>query len=241
MERSNVICHMVTSIDGKISGNFEKEPLVETSVFPYYYQALFEFGAAMATGRATNEETLKIVGSAEIDFSKYSDTEVDYEDYIIKDPNQHYFVSFDRKGRCNWGTSHFEHLGKRLLLVEVLTKKAKKEYLAYLREVGIPYIFAGEEEMDIELALKKLKSEFGVETLVLCGGAVINGAFFKEDLIDEISLTVAPYVEGNRDEKSFVELWADYHNTAFPLKKATPIDGGGVHLLFAREGIKKEQ
>lgn len=116
-------------------------------------------------------------------------------------------------------------------------KDAKKEYLAYLREVRIPYIFAGEtaSKMDLELVLNKLKVGFGVETVMLCGGAVLNEAFFKEDLIDEISLTVTPYVEGNRDAKSFVELWADYRNTAFPLKEAKPIAGGGVHLLFAKD------
>ncbi|MBA1393182.1 deaminase, partial [Lactobacillus sp. XV13L] len=131
---------------------------------------------------------------------------------------------------------HFEHLGKRLLIVEILTKDAKKEYLAYLREVGIPYIFAGESSstMDLNMALIKLKTKFGIENVVLCGGAVLNGAFFRDSLIDEISLTVAPYVEGNRDAKSFVELWADYNNTPYPLKESTPIPGGGVHLLFKK-------
>lgn len=50
---------------------------------------------------------------------------------------------------------------------------------------------------------------------------------------------VSSYVEGSQDEKSFVKLWTDYHNTTFPLKEATALPGGGVHLLFEKESEEK--
>ncbi len=236
-ERTKVTTHMIVSIDGKINGKYEDEPLTET-VFGHYYETLFEeFGTAMGVGNKTNVETMEKMGSQPVDFSKYVDVEVTYDDFIVQNPNGHYYVSFDRKGTCTWPTNHFEHLGKKLTYLQVLTKAVKKEYLAYLRDMNIPYIFAGEAdgEMDLTLATSKLKTEFGIENLVVCGGAIINGAFFDADLVDEISLVVSPYMEGDKEMKTFAEINGAFKNTTYPLKYAKPIDGGGVHLVYTKE------
>ena len=36
-------------------------------------------------------------------------------------------------------------------------------------------------------------------------GASINGGFLKEDMIDEFSVVVLPYVDGNRQHKALVD------------------------------------
>lgn len=38
----------------------------------------------------------------------------------------------------------------------------------------------------------------------MCGGAEINAAFFKADLVDEISLVIGPAIDGNRHALTFV-------------------------------------
>ena len=50
----------------------------------------------------------------------------------------------------------------RAHIIEVLCEDAKDEYLAWLRSVGISYIFAGQKEMDLSLALSKLYSLFNI-------------------------------------------------------------------------------
>ncbi len=55
-----------------------------------------------------------------------------------------------------------------------------------LRKLEISYIIAGEDELDKELALIKLKEKFGIDTLMLGGGGVINWAFIKDGLCDEL-------------------------------------------------------
>ncbi len=69
----------------------------------------------------------------------------------------------------------------------------------------IPYIFAGKDKIDIDLALFKLKNIFGCETLLLEGGSILNGYFQRADAIDELSLVVAPIVAGNQDKPLFMK------------------------------------
>ena len=67
----------------------------------------------------------------------------------------------------------------------------------------IPYIFAGENEIDVELALFKLKNLFGIDKLLLEGGSIINGSFQRADAVDELSLVVAPVVADNDSKPLF--------------------------------------
>lgn len=60
----------------------------------------------------------------------------------------------------------------------------------------IPYIFAGETEIDIELALFRLKNIIGINTLLLEGSSIPNGAFQRAGVIDELSLVVDPVIGG---------------------------------------------
>ncbi len=69
----------------------------------------------------------------------------------------------------------------------------------------IPYIFAGEIEIDVELALYKLKNIIGIETLLLEGGSILDGAFVEGDVIDEISLVVAPVIADTEDKPLFMK------------------------------------
>ena len=62
--------------------------------------------------------------------------------------------------------------------------------------MGIPYIFAGDTEIDMEEALFKLRSYFGIKTLLLEGGSILNGAFQRAGVIDELSLVVDPVIGG---------------------------------------------
>jgi riboflavin biosynthesis pyrimidine reductase len=50
--------------------------------------------------------------------------------------------------------------------------------------------------MDLPLALDKIGARFGVKTLMLEGGGQINGGMLRAGLVDEVSLLVAPVVDG---------------------------------------------
>lgn len=103
-----------------------------------------------------------------------------------------------------------------------------------IKKLGISYIIAVEKEINFPETLEKFKNIYGIETLVLTGGAIINGVFHEKALIDEISLVVGPYIEGNHEFKGFAEL-NNYTNYCYKFKKANPMQDGGVQLIFAKD------
>lgn len=81
-------------------------------------------------------------------------------------------------------------------VVVVLTERVSDFYLAVLREHGVSYLLAGRDDADLPLALEKIGARLGVQTLMLEGGGGINGSFLHAGLVDEVSVLVAPVVDG---------------------------------------------
>ena len=227
MNRCKVICHMMTSIDGKIDGNYMDENGCNVSG-TYYDTKIWEFGNANATGRTTAQ---MYFANANVDYSKYVNAEIDFSDNIIK--SDYYWIVFDRKGSCNWDTNKITYGGKTANVVMVLTKQVSVEYLAHLKSLNISYIIAGNEDIDFNIALSKLKEKFEINTLVLTGGATINGAFYKNDVIDEISVVIAPYIEGNHELKGMIESEV-FKNTIYKFKMIKVLDDGSIHLEYQK-------
>lgn len=229
MNRCKVICHMYVSVDGKIDGRYMDEDERSDSG-AFYDSAIWEMGNANANGRNTAE---MYFAHEDIDYDKYDITEVDYNDHVIR--SDYYWVIFDRKGSCNWGVNEVTYGGRTARVVMVLTKQVKKAYLAHLRALGIAYVFAGEYEMDLGIALQKLKADFEIDNLILCGGATINGAFHEAGLIDEISLVMAPYIEGSHAEKGFAES-GGYLGKQYAFDSIKTFADGGIQLIFKAVG-----
>ena len=210
--RPHVICHMTTSIDGKVTGKFLETPQ-GLMASDEYYRVHRDFHAdAFACGRITMEGSF--TGGWYPDLKPFEGVSVSRDDHVA-DPDAGFFcVAFDRRGRLGWKTPVIEdddpgYDGAHI--VEVLCVDAKDEYLAWLRSVGISYIFAGRKEMDLSLALSKLYNLFNIRVLLLEGGSVLNGAFAREDLIDELSLITAPVTADPDDlplfSKSGMHSW----------------------------------
>lgn len=100
-------------------------------------------------------------------------------------------VAIDPSGRLAWQSNEID--GDHV--VAVLTERVSDEYLALLRSRGVSYLFAGERDLDLSVALEKLAGMFGVRTLLLEGGGRINGATLRDGLVDEVSPLVAPVAD----------------------------------------------
>ena len=205
MDRPYVICHMTTSIDGKVTGKFLRSPACEKAT-DWYYQINREYKAdAFACGRVTMEESF--TGGWYPDLSQL---EPAYSpmDFLTDDMGSFFAVAFDPRGVLGWQSNTIidedpGYGGARI--IEVLTHRASGRYLTYLQMMDIPYIFAGDTEIDVEEALFKLKAYFGIEKLLLEGGSIINGAFQRAGVIDELSLVVAPVVADAEDKPLFMD------------------------------------
>ena len=161
MNRPYIVCHMVTSIDGKVTGDFLSHPLCEAATEIYYemnrtYKE--KGGSGFICGRVTMEQSF--TGGWYPDLSGYSPILPDpvLQNFLPdpKDMSGFYAIAFDPKGKLGWRAPFIEDSDPgydRAQVIEVLTEQVDGRYLAYLREQGIPYLFAGKEAIDVALAL----------------------------------------------------------------------------------------
>lgn len=193
---------MVTSLDGKVTGDFLFRPQCEGPTEIYYELNRTIKSNGFICGRITMEGSF--TNGWYPDLSEYPEAEK--SDFIPREKTGFYAVAIDPKGRLGWKTARIVdddpgYGGAQI--IEVVTKEADGRYLSYLREMNIPYIIAGEMEIDLPLALKKLSTLFGTEVLLLEGGSIVNGYFERADLIDELSLVVAPVSADGEDKPLF--------------------------------------
>lgn len=206
MSRPYIICHMLTSLDGKVTGEFLYSPACATATDIYYQINRDLHPDAYACGRVTMEGSF--TGGWQPDLTPYTDITIPREDFVADTTANFFAVAFDRRGRLGWRTPRIidDDPGyDNAHIIEVLCHNTTDAYLAYLRTIGISYIFAGETDLDLPLALDKLHHLFGIQKLLLEGGSIINGAFQRADLIDEISLVTTPIVAATTDKPLFMD------------------------------------
>ena len=226
MDRPYIICHMLVSYNNKISGGFMFTPEV-AGLIAEYGRIDREFNAnAWFCGKTTMEEFtggLQPDGTIKAKFSK--------EDYVAKKDVGQYVVVTDAMGEIGYAKPYLEKGGRKSYIIELLTYGVSDEYVAYLRKMGISYIFAGEKELNLALAMQKLKSLFGIKLLVSHGGGYTNGTFLKAGLIDELSLVRVPLVEDNDKEVSLFGK-EEVQQSLFELKSAEKLGNGGEWLRY---------
>ncbi|MBQ8696950.1 MAG: dihydrofolate reductase family protein [Clostridia bacterium] len=233
MSRPYIVCHMVTSLDGKVTGDFLRRPECEAAT-EIYYEINREYKAqgsgGFICGRVTMEESF--TGGWYPDLSRYEPVEHGcglpmncwFDD--LADAG-YYAIAFDPKGKLGWRSNVIVdddpgYGGAKI--IEVLTEQVDPRYLAYLEEKEISYFFAGKTEIDVELALTIISDHLSPEFYLLEGGSIINGHFLRADLVDELSLVQAPIVAG-KDGKP---LFADGDLRAFTLMGAEEKNGAVV-------------
>ena len=226
MKRPYIICHMVTSLDGKVTGDFLGRPECAAACEVYYDINRSLKSNGFICGRVTMEGSF--TGGYYPELSEYKPVH-QKTDYIADDLTGFYAVAFDPKGKLGWSSNKIidpdgdpGYDGAQI--IEVLTEQVDERYLGYLEGMEIPYIFAGETEIDVELALFKLRNIIGCETLLLEGGSIVNGYFQRADVIDELSLVVAPVVADKGDKP----LFTDSIGSGYELIKVESIKGNVI-------------
>ena len=80
-------------------------------------------------------------------------------------------------------------------ILVIVGRNATEEYLAHLREKEISYIVI-DDATDLRTGLEAVGREFGIRSVSVQGGGILNGALLSEGLIDELSLVVYPGIDG---------------------------------------------
>ena len=200
MEHPFVVCHMLTSLDGKIDGTFFGVP--ETVPAIKAYGELRSFYGCQATLYGT---TTMLGGYAE-----------------------------GKVGQLAYSGLSIEKKGTHV--IEALTEQVAPEYLSYLQNQGVSYLFAGEKRLNCTLLLEKLHRLFGINKLMLAGGGIVNGSFLAENLVDELSLVIAPVADGGNGVSSFtqVDFLPSWQPTAFHLKEVQTVVPNVLWVRYTR-------
>lgn len=211
MNRPYIICHMVSSIDGKVTGDFLFKDECASATEIYYRLNREIKSNGFICGRVTMEGSF--TGGFYPDLSEYEPVRhgsYGRSDFIPETLTGFYAVAFDTHGKLGWRSNRIidpdgdpGYDGAQI--IEVISEDVDDRYLGYLESMGIPYIYAGKESIDVEIALAKLKNIIGCDTLLLEGGSIINGSFERAGVIDELSLVVAHMIAGKDSKPLFMD------------------------------------
>ena len=198
-ELPEVYIYMGESIDGKGSGKMfevdESKPGQK-----YYFENEYSFGCtSILMGRTTFQELLG--NPKEIDLAGISDEKIEKKDYISEyhKKTKYYYICLDKNGKVAWPSGYGLYgtdLGRTQEThnITVLSEDVENKYLAYLQKIGVSYIFAGEKTIDLKIALKKLKSLFGIDKILCQGGPKTNELLLKENLVQKIIIVKLPVI-----------------------------------------------
>lgn len=181
-----VLCHMVSSIDGRIwSSRWRPKSNVVPGLFERLHDQLG--GGSWLCGRVTAQEFAK--------GTEYppSDQAFPRENWFVRRDAKAWGIFLDAHGKAVWAR---KDIGGDPILV-ILTEAVSDRHLAGLRADGVSYIFAGATAIDLAAALEILNRELGIERIMLEGGGGANGALLRAGLVDEISLVICPVVDGS--------------------------------------------
>lgn len=122
-------------------------------------------------------------------------------------------------------------------IIAILGSSVSDEYLAHLRDMNISYVFGGHDGFDLHAALGSLYADFGIKSISLQGGGIINGAFLNAGLIDELSLVMYPGIDGLSGVPSIFEYAGKpddmpAQGQSLELKSVERLDKGVVWLRY---------
>jgi riboflavin biosynthesis pyrimidine reductase len=187
-----VICHMVSSVDGRIWGSRWRP---KANIVPNLFEKLHDQlvaehgGGSWICGRVTAQEFARGKGKV------YPPTAEKFprENWFARKEAKAWGIFLDQHGKAVWERSD---IGGDPILV-ILDEKVPDSHLAGLRSEGISYIFGGTDEIDLAAVLEVLNRELGIERLMVEGGGGVNGAFLRAGLMDEISLVITAAIDGS--------------------------------------------
>lgn len=227
---------MLTSLDGKIMGNWMDTAVDDAATKAFYSLFLgagryYEVNAVLC-GRITTDDN----------YTNYRVPELPQgapalpEDYVAPGARDAcLYINVDSSGKCAWESPTLDMEGTEFHVVEVLTDQADPRYKAYLKEREISYINGGDDAMDLPMVMHKLADLFGVHTLMIGGGGILNWSCIQYGLCDEISIVVAPAADGSTKTQSLFmarEPFTQDLPVVFSLLEARPLHDSIVWLRY---------
>lgn len=105
-------------------------------------------------------------------------------------------IAVSGSGRLSPGATIFRKGNSPVIVL--VSQRAARRNLQRLGKVATQVCVCGEDEVDFLRALRWLAGTWKVRRLLCEGGGELNDALFRADLVDELHLTLCPFVVGGR-------------------------------------------
>ncbi len=112
-------------------------------------------------------------------------------------------IVLDSFGRIS-PSSRIIKTANRIPTIIVVSKKAPKKNLARLVRSPVKTLIVGQNKVELKKLLNTLYKQ-KIKTILLEGGGTLNWEFIKQGLVDELIVTVTPYIVGGKDAITLVE------------------------------------
>jgi len=110
---------------------------------------------------------------------------------------------------------------KKIPTIIAVSKKASRQNISKLKKHPLEIMILGKNQVNIKSLLKSL-SKKKIKTLLVEGGGTVNWEFIKLGLVDELIVTITPYLIGGQNAVTLVEGEGFSHihkSTKLKLKK----------------------
>lgn len=220
MNRPYIICHMMSTLDGRI----DCEMTSKIKGVHEYYDALENLNLnATLSGRVTAQLEMAEKG----EFIAKDKEPLKTESFSKKITSEKYDIVVDTKGHLLWK----ERSDTPLIIIT--TSSVTKEYLKYLDDKNISWIACGKKEIDLLKAMEILFKEFNVKRLGVVGGGTINAGFLKKGLLDEINVLLSNAIDGRKGMTCLFDgLPMDIEPFVLELKNVVQYNNGTLLLQY---------
>lgn len=246
MTRPRVICHMHTLLNGKVDGIANITDVGWRAQREYFNLILgperfYDRHRGWMCGRGTSMASMGDVG--ELDLPEPAEP-VPPGDFIADpDADMHYFA-VDSAGVLPWQKNTTSYFEVDAHVVALLSGAATDAYKAHLRRIGVSYLIAGEEQLDLVEVIRKIGATYAADELILGGGPRLNWSMLRAGLVDELSLVLMPTADAEGHTSSLFEATDKYSTPApyeFTLKASEPLDDGSLWIRYDVVGKIREE
>jgi len=112
-------------------------------------------------------------------------------------------IILDSKGDISIKSKILQTSAKIPTIIAV-SKKITKSNLQKLNKFPVQIMITGTKSVNIKSLLKKLSKQ-KIRTILVEGGGTVHWEFIKQNLFDELIITISPFVIGGNDSISFVQ------------------------------------
>ena len=112
-------------------------------------------------------------------------------------------IILDSKGTIS-KNSKIIKTSDKIPTIIAISKKISKANLSKLKKLPVEIIISGENSVNLKSLMKKLSTK-KIQTLLVEGGGTVNWEFIKNNIFDELIITLSPYLIGGNNATSLVE------------------------------------